>query len=515
MMVSAFNSHLCRVQILISTGSVNPVNNNTIDFLKFDFTDSSVPQFMDLGNFDWANDKVFNMMSQTVIDNPLESYGSSVAVPSVHTPDSIGNTAPTHQTLVPNGSLIAPPQVSTNTSQTSVPFNAQAIRPPAVNSPPVHAPVVNAAVNAPPAHVPVVNATNAAVNPLPVHAPVTNTASHASLHTSVLAPNQSVGFRALVPSAPTTVPATVPTPNVSTIATPFLDSPGFNTAGFPTIHPPTFNLSTPPSTFTTVAPPTVAYASAVNTPAPTSSTIQIPGPTTAAAQPGATAPAWHNSGAIVFTTPATTSGSATVPPPAFQVPNPGVDFNQAQADRTPFNDLDNGIRRSNRAPVPSTRLDKLNEIGDNIAPPKPPIDPLAPPVKPTWFDPAYEHLKRSNLGEAWTRLVEKWAEHEHVKGWKAGKVRIIAFSSPVYELTHIQSRASLPNVDQKSGHNFFQKLDPESEITKASPMSKMPPNSELPSSIGSRHSLLPILVEPVLTALCRYSLCWLGGGQQL
>ncbi|RXW14547.1 hypothetical protein EST38_g11302 [Candolleomyces aberdarensis] len=84
-------------------------------------------------------------------------------------------------------------------------------------------------------------------------------------------------------------------------------------------------------------------------------------------------------------------------------------------------DPQNGTRRSRRAPVPSTRIDKLNAIGTNVIPPKPAIIPVSGTEEPFWFAPAYEYLKKSTLGVAWVELVENWAEYERVKGWKSGK----------------------------------------------------------------------------------------------
>ncbi|RXW13409.1 hypothetical protein EST38_g12446 [Candolleomyces aberdarensis] len=97
------------------------------------------------------------------------------------------------------------------------------------------------------------------------------------------------------------------------------------------------------------------------------------------------------------------------------------DYTRATSTQTPFQSLDNGIRRSRRAPVPSTHLDRQNEIGTNIVPPKPPADTISVVEEPAWFAPAYQYLKNGALGHVWIDLVEKWAEYERLKGWKSAK----------------------------------------------------------------------------------------------
>ncbi|RXW15646.1 hypothetical protein EST38_g10204 [Candolleomyces aberdarensis] len=82
---------------------------------------------------------------------------------------------------------------------------------------------------------------------------------------------------------------------------------------------------------------------------------------------------------------------------------------------------DDRVRRSNRAPIPTTRLDRQNEIGTNIVPPKPLVDATAVIEEPLWFAPAYDYLKNNTLGTMWVDLVEKWAEYERAKAWKTGK----------------------------------------------------------------------------------------------
>jgi hypothetical protein len=89
-------------------------------------------------------------------------------------------------------------------------------------------------------------------------------------------------------------------------------------------------------------------------------------------------------------------------------------------------EVGNGKHRSTRAPVPSTRVEKLNEIGMNIAPLKPLPNSTSDTEEPLWFAPAYQHLQRTNLGPAWTQLVEKWAKHKCVKFWKMEKVHMSA-----------------------------------------------------------------------------------------
>lgn len=91
--------------------------------------------------------------------------------------------------------------------------------------------------------------------------------------------------------------------------------------------------------------------------------------------------------------------------------------------------MDDTIRRSSRVPVPSTRLDRQNEIGTNIIPPNPPVDVGSVIEEPSWFAPAYNHLKNNALGPMWANLVEKWAEYERAKGWKSGRVCLLFLSS--------------------------------------------------------------------------------------
>jgi hypothetical protein len=105
----------------------------------------------------------------------------------------------------------------------------------------------------------------------------------------------------------------------------------------------------------------------------------------------------------------------------------------------PLRDADVAIRRSSRAHVPTTRLDRQNEIGINIVPPKPPVDEVSMSniEEPAWFAPAYNHLKNNALGPMWTDLVEKWAEYERAKGWKSAKVRFFSlFFSFSFFLVH-------------------------------------------------------------------------------
>ncbi|KAJ2919076.1 hypothetical protein MD484_g1361, partial [Candolleomyces efflorescens] len=86
----------------------------------------------------------------------------------------------------------------------------------------------------------------------------------------------------------------------------------------------------------------------------------------------------------------------------------------------PTQELQNGIRRSNRPPAPSTRVDKLNEIGTNIVPPKR-LTEDSDAQEPIWFQPSREYLMKIDLGPLWSGLVEKWAEYECAKGWKSGR----------------------------------------------------------------------------------------------
>ncbi|KAJ2914680.1 hypothetical protein MD484_g5746, partial [Candolleomyces efflorescens] len=113
----------------------------------------------------------------------------------------------------------------------------------------------------------------------------------------------------------------------------------------------------------------------------------------------------------------------------------------------------NTSRRSRRAPVPSTRLEKLNEIGTNVVPPKPPIVPVSETDEPSWFAPAYKYLKENALGVAWVELVEKWAEYERSQGWKSGKGlpakgRPEEWQKWVSKARHgIRNYSNIPNVE--------------------------------------------------------------------
>ncbi|RXW17172.1 hypothetical protein EST38_g8681 [Candolleomyces aberdarensis] len=108
-------------------------------------------------------------------------------------------------------------------------------------------------------------------------------------------------------------------------------------------------------------------------------------------------------------------------PPSRTNSSDNRDHTMTTSTQTPFQNLDNSIRRSSRVPVPSTRLDRQNEIGTTIVRPKPSVDTLSIAEEPAWFAPAYNYLKNDALGRTWIDLVAKWAEYERLKGWKSGK----------------------------------------------------------------------------------------------
>ena len=61
--------------------------------------------------------------------------------------------------------------------------------------------------------------------------------------------------------------------------------------------------------------------------------------------------------------------------------------------------------RSGRRIIPSTRLEKMNEIGSNV---KENIRPVPSGPSSEWVTPAKEHLLQLNLGEGWKSCVNAW-----------------------------------------------------------------------------------------------------------
>jgi hypothetical protein len=295
-------------------------------------------------------------------------------------------------------------------------------------------------------------------------------------------------LQAPAPALATTIPPThhAPAPNMAISAPPAVEPPA--------THAPAPVVSVAPSHQTpahgaSMLAPSTFHAHhgtpIFQPPAPSSSSFQVPAPPTSQTPPNTQSPGFH------LIPPTTTSDA----------PGPNSGNNRA-----PFGDLENGVRRSNRAPVPSTRLDKLNEIGDNIVTQKPSMVALGSNEEPAWFAPAHEHLKRDSLGAGWSGLIAKWAEYERFMGWKSAKVRI-SVSSLLWDHTYMccLSRVSLRKTDRKSGLDGLRKLVKVFEIIGIFPTSKMLPNSELLSPSGSVHSTTPILAERVQTGWSRCS----------
>ncbi|KAJ2925515.1 hypothetical protein H1R20_g11579, partial [Candolleomyces eurysporus] len=186
----------------------------------------------------------------------------------------------------------------------------------------------------------------------------------------------------------------------------------------PSEHPVYLPCGEDCSTISHAAPPTFQLQTDPDFQAPAIATISTTTPATAS--PGAVP---DPTALSAYTVPVTNENVPPAPAPAGNAPQhaPAKDSGDGDPSVSPLCDVGDGIHRSNRAPVPSTRLEKLNEIGTNIAPPKPPTNTTPDTKEPAWFAPAYQHLQRANLGPAWIDLVEKWAKYERLRYWKSGK----------------------------------------------------------------------------------------------
>jgi hypothetical protein len=416
--VSSFLFRVCQfltpaaatVTIEGTSFTYDPTNFEIPDF-QFDVPDEA----------EWANAEVLETIMRSNAA-PIPSLGTTFDTPPLeaHRPQAANW----------NGSL-------PNSADPGL--NAVAIAPPVL-----HAPIPEALANA----------------PVVQHAPVLDVAAPISTISNMYAaaPNGAhapISPSSINPPAPATSPVVVPpgtlvqdTPATVVAVTP----PPTNVAVVEPPPAPQPASGLPPMAATSVLAsiPLAVHASPANAPpvAPTS----MPLPALPLRAPAATPPSFqcghsnagtqvaaHPSGTTMPTTwSATLSVNANAapglsPPFNLHVPNnnmpafdPGLlkTSDHQQQDRAPFQDVDYDIRRSGRAPVPSTRLEKLNEIGDNIPPSRPPPDTHGEPEEPAWFAPAYKHLKNSSLGPEWDTLVEKWAGYERMKGWKSGKVCI-------------------------------------------------------------------------------------------
>ncbi|KAJ2936868.1 hypothetical protein H1R20_g222, partial [Candolleomyces eurysporus] len=95
----------------------------------------------------------------------------------------------------------------------------------------------------------------------------------------------------------------------------------------------------------------------------------------------------------------------TLPPPP-KSPEP----DDGELENEPPNE--GKIRRSGRAPAPSTRREKQNEIGTNVV--RPPISQPDPQRHRAWFAPAVVHVKEMELGEEFDAMQEKWEKLEQL-----------------------------------------------------------------------------------------------------
>ncbi|KAJ3525220.1 hypothetical protein NMY22_g10666 [Coprinellus aureogranulatus] len=103
-------------------------------------------------------------------------------------------------------------------------------------------------------------------------------------------------------------------------------------------------------------------------------------------------------------------------PPLRGIPNIPVSTVDSQLDRSTAN----ATRRSARAPVPSTRAEKLNEIGQNVVTVPVAVSTTEDTGPPDWFDPACKFLRADGrLGQEWDQLVDMWIEFEKAMGYGA------------------------------------------------------------------------------------------------
>ncbi|KAF6746397.1 hypothetical protein DFP72DRAFT_1076409 [Ephemerocybe angulata] len=99
-----------------------------------------------------------------------------------------------------------------------------------------------------------------------------------------------------------------------------------------------------------------------------------------------------------------------------------------------------GIHRSRRPAVPSTRLEKQQLIGSNPAPPPPSHNGDEAITPPEWFNSTVKDLTSRDLGKEWEELVKKWCILEERLGFR-GHLWLGYFSAAV----------SMPSFSSDSG----------------------------------------------------------------
>ncbi|KAJ2932248.1 hypothetical protein H1R20_g4856, partial [Candolleomyces eurysporus] len=426
-----------------ATGGTANTNRNSFDLSRYDLTDFSIANDWQEDEDMWADPEILEAISRMNAPNiedwsPAASSTTMSTVLSQPSPKSVNVHVPDsstpHNNLLPgsDGSMIAPPALNSISTTASAMLIAPAPNMSAIALPPLCAPVPDMS---PPA-------------PLPLPAP-SSTAETAFLNSSAPAPpaiNMSITALSTLHSTATDVAVATPAlpANIhSPIPTHSTVSAKSSLSAFPTFPLQTTNASTPTPGLTPGAVPNSA------SPAVTSSNIvpttwssggftsaqfnSVPPPSTTHKGSSRARPHHRQRQAAKENLSPTTPSNAHVSGdnnrpnenvplvPTLETHAPPKDFSASDLIRSPFHDAGNSIRRSSRAPVPSTRLEKLNEIGTNIALPRPPVDQTADNEEPTWFAPALAHLKRTDLGASWIILLEKWAEHEYSRGWKSGK----------------------------------------------------------------------------------------------
>ncbi|KAJ2924243.1 hypothetical protein H1R20_g12850, partial [Candolleomyces eurysporus] len=372
----------------------DPTNFNIPDF-DFDLLDEA----------EWANSEVLETMMRSnappILSNESvseEAYHLGTAMPNLADP---GSNTPAN---APHA-LHAPA------------FNILANTPPIQHAPVPHiaAPTRTVKVQAPNVYV----AASTGQAPPSTHAPVP---AMSPVVVPPAIPAQDAQAKGIVVTPPST--------NVPIVGPPPVRQPA---ASAPPMAPTSVLASTPATIMPPVAPTSTSVPALPSLHAPATNVLPLapPGSNSNAGTLVSFQPSTITMPTTWSTAPATTTNTAAVQSsfslhvsnnstPAFNIDIVKA-TDQIQQDRAPFQDLDNGIRRSSRAPVPSTRLEKLNKIGDNILPPRPPPGAIGEPEEPSWFAPTYKYLKNSSLGQEWDSLVEKWAGYEQMKGWKSGK----------------------------------------------------------------------------------------------
>jgi hypothetical protein len=366
----------------------------------------------------WADPKIFESITSSNAIDTTATNGPNV--PQIDSEIATQQTQAQLGARVPDLCHTIPAPVLTLTAVADAPAVAPAHAP---SHAPAHAPAVAPALAL--ANAPILLTSGPELPPQApplLAAPSTPQIPHPSQHSAFQQAPFSLDLSSTAPAPGTS--HHVPTAGVS---------------GMATSHPPFVPLTSTPATFDLLG----IYSSACSSPAinlshtNTSSVIfQAPG----------SGAATHNSVLVQptsfsFLQPPSFSSSGhshtnksrqptdeNAPPHNHGFAGRGKKNDEGATSHTPPQDLEKGTRRSRRAPVPSTRLDKLNEIGTNIVPPKPPANTLSTIEEPLWFAPAYDYLKQSALGDPWIHLVERWAQHERAKGWKSGKVRTYSFS---------------------------------------------------------------------------------------